>query len=87
MGKFYGKPFFSLSFGNLWDFFSFPIEFVSVFPFRPIYGKKSMGPMNCGPKTAFKSFLWTNIRYILSTTTRRRSSAAGRPVTYDSWGP
>ena len=32
MGKFYGKPFFSHSFGNLWDFFLYPIEFLSVFP-------------------------------------------------------
>jgi hypothetical protein len=49
--------------------------------------------------TVFKSFVekhsvlysilnTTNmVQYILSTTTRGRSSAAGRPVTYDSWGP
>jgi hypothetical protein len=32
MGKFYGKPIFFHRFGILWDFSSYPIEFLSVFP-------------------------------------------------------
>jgi hypothetical protein len=39
VGKYYGKPIFSNRYGILWDFFSFPVELLSVFPIEWSMGK------------------------------------------------
>ena len=54
VAKFYRKPIFSHILDSVFHsmgFSSFPIEFLSVFECvsdRLVYGKKPMGPMNCG---------------------------------------